>query len=48
MTMPEATAAQKIDIIPLKQLHYAQARPSLRATLKQEITDFCVDENLGA
>ena len=47
MTMPEATAAQKIDIIPLKQLHYAQARPSLRATLKQEITDFCVDENLG-
>ena len=45
--MPAAAASHEPGIIPLQDLDYAQARPSLRATLKQEITDFCVDEKLG-
>ena len=47
MTMPEAAAPQRAEIISLESLHYARSRSSLRATLKQEYSDFRVDEDLG-
>ena len=42
-----AAAPQRAEIIPLEDLHYARSRSSLRATLKQECSDFRVDEDLG-
>ena len=45
--MAEGAILQGEGIIPLASLHYALGRPSLSATLKQEVGDFCVDEILG-
>lgn len=47
MTMPEAAAPRRAEIIPLKDLHHARSPSPLRATLKQECSDFRVDEDLG-
>lgn len=47
MTMPESGTLAQAELRPLSQLHYAHGKPLLRALLKQEFRDFCVDERIG-
>lgn len=41
------TQVEHPEVIPLDALCFSQSRPGVSATLKQQFTDFCVDEELG-
>jgi len=47
MTIPEPVVKATAALLPLSQLNYALGSPPLRAIMKQEFNDFCVDESIG-
>jgi tRNA(Glu) U13 pseudouridine synthase TruD len=45
--MPSKILSNNKEVIDLARLNYAHGVPEKRAGFKQEISDFCVDEELG-